>query len=79
MTLVEIKRFQSKIENLLKEINNFKSDNIVLDNVKDRLDKNEELYQKRLDDTCNSLLARGSLKVLKAYTRKCKKRLKDNE
>ena len=79
MTSAEIKRFQSKIITLLNDVNNFKSDNIVLDSVKDRLDKNEELYQEQLNDTCNNLLARDSLKVLRAYSRKCKKRLKENE
>lgn len=79
MTSTEIKKFQSKVRNLLNEVNNFKSNNIVLDSVKDRLDKNEELYQEQLNETCNNLLARGSLKVLRAYSRKCKKRLKENE
>lgn len=79
MTSTEIKCFQSKVISLLKEVNNFKSDNIVLDCVKDRLEQNEKMYEEQLNETCNNLLARGSLKVLKAYSNRCKKRAKENE
>lgn len=79
MTSTEIKKFQSKVINLIKDLSEFKSDNIVLDNVKERLNKNEELYLEQLNDVCNNLLMKDSLKVLKAYSRKCKKRLKENE
>lgn len=79
MTSTEIKKFQSKVINLIKDLSEFKSDNIVLDNVKERLNKNEELYLEQLNDVYNNLLMKDSLKVLKAYSRKCKKRLKENE